>query len=381
MLRICFLIRSLDRGGAQRQLVQLARALDPNRFKVSILTFYRGGALERELEASAVDVWAIRKAGRWDTIGFLRRLHAAVYARQPHVVHGYMGIANELAWLAGRVCGARVVWGIRSTEVDFSKYDWSFGATFRAGAAISRFVDLIIYNSHAGARQYRRAGYRAKKDAIIHNGIDVNRFHHRPDDRCRVRAEWRVLPEQRLVGLVGRFDSMKAHEMFVAAAEELVDGDPEWRFVLVGDNASAYALELRRSAGVRRLGDRLIWAGARDDMPAVYSAMDCLVLASNRGEGQPNVVAEAMACERPCVVTDVGDAAFLVGDTGLVVPIGDKSGLAHACRRLMLEKPDERRRRGTAARQRVAAEFSLERLTTRTGDALEALVEERASRK
>jgi glycosyltransferase involved in cell wall biosynthesis len=270
-----------------------------------------------------------------------------------------------------------VVWGIRSTEVDFSKYDWSFGATFRAGAALSRFVDLIIYNSHAGAQQYRRAGYQPKADMVIHNGIDVNRFCNRPDGRSRIRSEWHVRPDQCVVGLVGRFDPMKAQESFLAAAGELTTANPSWRFVLIGDNAGPYALELRRSAGARILGDRLIWAGARDDMPAVYSGLDCLVLASNRGEGLPNAVAEAMACERPCVVTDVGDAAFLVGDTGFVVPIGDQRSLVHACSRLMFENPAQRRQRGAAARRRIATEFSLEHLTSRTGNAFEALVKAR----
>jgi glycosyltransferase involved in cell wall biosynthesis len=372
MIRVSFLIRSLDRGGAERQLVALARALDPARFAVTILTFYPGGGLERELEGSAVELVSLDKRGRWDVPAFLRRAHREVARRRPHVLHGYLGIANEFAWMLGRAAGARVAWGIRSSAFDPAHYDWTFRATLRAGAALSRFVDAIIYNSHAGARFYRRSGYAPRREVVIPNGIDVEGFRRDEAGRLRVRAEWGVEAGERLVGVVGRIEAMKGQTVFLDAAAMLLDADPTYRFVCVGGGVPAFVDPLRERPAARRLGERLIWAGTRSDVTAVYSALDCLVLPSF-SEGLPNVLAEAMACEVTCVTTDVGDAARVIGETGLVVPVGDAPAIAAACRRLLEEDTPGRAHRGRAARSRVETEYGLRQLVDRTSAELERL--------
>ncbi|MCC7177530.1 MAG: glycosyltransferase [Acidobacteria bacterium] len=372
MTRVAFLIRSLDRGGAERQLVELARRLPRDRFTVSVLTFYGGGALEPLLAGTGVELVSLQKAGRWDVARFLGRAWREVGRRRPHVVHGYLGVANELAWLLGRAHGARVAWGIRSASIDFSRYDWSHRASFLASARLSRFVDLIIYNSEAGAAEHRRSGYRPRSELVIPNGVDVDRFHRDEEGRLRVRAEWGAGRDEPLVGLVARVDPTKAPEVFLAAAARLHARAPGWRFVVVGEASSPYAASLRQSDAARSLGASLTWAGPRDDMPAVYSALDCLVLSSDR-EGMPNAVAEAMACETPCVTTRAGDAPELVGDTGLVVPTRDDEALADACHQMLAESSEARAARGLAARTRVVGLFSTDRLVARTAQALEAL--------
>jgi glycosyltransferase involved in cell wall biosynthesis len=372
MTRVAFLIRSLDRGGAERQLVELAVRLPRDRFAISVLTFYGGGALEPMLEGTGVELVCLDKTGRWDVARFLRRAWREVDRRRPDIIHGYLGVANELAWLLGRACGARVVWGIRSASIDFSRYDWSHRASFLASAALSRSVDLVIYNSRAGAAEHRRSGYRPRHEMVIPNGVDVQRFRRDEDGRRRLRADWGVGGKP-LIGLVARVDPTKAPEVFLAAAARLHDEAAGFHFVVVGDASSAYAAAIRESETARRLGAALTWAGPRDDMAAVYSALDCLVLSSDR-EGLPNAVAEAMACETPCVTTRAGDSPTLVGDTGLVVPTRDDRALAEACRRLMAEPAAARAERGRAARQRIVSRFSTDQLVSRTAEALEAVV-------
>ena len=365
MLRVCFLIRSLNPGGAERQLVELAKRLDPSQFSVSVLTFYSGGDLEQELAGSAVELVPLHKHGRWDLVGFLARVRAAVRARQPDIVHGYLGVANELALIAGRMCGARVVWGIRSSHLDFARYDWSYTATFRGGALLSRFVDLVIYNSTTGWRDYAAQGYRPRREIVIPNGVDLVRFRFDADGRRRVREEWDIEPAETLVGLVGRADPMKDISLFLEAAVQL-RAPGRWRFVCVGNSDTEYGRQLRASPAARELGGSLMWLRARADMPAVYSALDTLVLTSRFGEGIPNVILEAMACEVPCVTTDVGDARDIVGATGWIVPIGDAAALVAACRAAGAESPRDRATRGRAARQRIADRFSTDQLVHRT---------------
>jgi glycosyltransferase involved in cell wall biosynthesis len=151
-----------------------------------------------------------------------------------------------------------------------------------------------------------------------------------------------------------------------------------FRFVVVGDASSPYAVSIRKGEAAQRLGPALTWAGPRDDMPAVYGALDCLVLCSDR-EGMPNVVAESMACETPCVTTRAGDAATLVGDTGMVVPIRDDKALADACRRMMMEPAETRAARGRAARARIVSRFSTDQLAARTAEVLEVVAARQAT--
>jgi glycosyltransferase involved in cell wall biosynthesis len=157
--------------------------------------------------------------------------------------------------------------------------------------------------------------------------------------------------------LVARLDPIKDHPAFLLAAAIANRHRGDLRFVLVGDGPADYRAKLEAQARSYGL-ETLLWAGARSDMPAVYSALDAVCL-SSLSEGFPNVVAEAMSCDRPCVVTDVGDAAHIVGDTGVVVPAGNAVKLAHGMLALIGRAPGDPRRR-------IAEQFSTEALVTRT---------------
>lgn len=136
-------------------------------------------------------------------------------------------------------------------------------------------------------------------------------------------------------------------------------------FVCVGGGASAYRAELDAFALTQGITNRLIWTGPRLDMPAVLSALDIASSSSAFGEGFSNAIAESMACERPCVVTDVGDSARIVGEVGEVAPPRDPKALAGALAR-MLSRVDEDREIGRQARVRILSEFTVEHMVTRT---------------
>lgn len=372
MIRVLFLARSLEVGGAERQLIELARALDKERFIVYVATFYDGGALRGELErVPGVMVRSLGKHDRWDLLPFLWRLLRTAREVRPEVVYGYMDVANALALLAGWYARARVVWAVRSSNVDFGRYDWAARWTYRAAAGLSRFADLIVVNSWAGREHHVAQGFQPSRMAVVPNGIDTEMF--RPDEaaRRRVRSEWGVAAEELLVGHVGRLDPMKDHPVLLGAASRVVAQHPGVRFVCVGNGPEPYRRELAALARELGMEARLVWAGERGDMPAVYSALDLLV-SSSCGEGFPNVVGEAMACGVPCVVTDVGDSARIVGDTGIVVPPGEPGALATG----MLQALERCRDAGLRqqARECIVQEFGLERLVGRTEELLQGLL-------
>jgi glycosyltransferase involved in cell wall biosynthesis len=167
-----------------------------------------------------------------------------------------------------------------------------------------------------------------------------------------------------LIGTVGRYDPQKDHANLLQALVLLRSRNIPLRCVLVGTNLDGENQELL--AQIQRLGleKTVMLLGRRTDIPAVMSALDVHVLPSAYGEAFPNVVAEAMACETPCVVTDVGDAAYIVGDMGWVVPPRNALTLANAIEQALiaLKNPADWQQRKTAARQRIEQNFSIERM-------------------
>lgn len=374
MKQLLFLIRSLDRGGAERQLIELAKGLDKARFAVTVCTFYDGGALRPDLErVDGVKVISLHKANRWDLLPFLWRLWKTVRRVKPHIIHGYMGVANELSLLMGRAVGAKVAWGIRASNMDLSQYDWASRCSFRVGGWLSRFTDLMIVNSQAGKEHHVAHGYSGKLMIVIPNGIDIQRFRPDPAARQRVRAEWAIADDQILIGLVGRLDPMKDHPNFLKGAASLAREREETRFVCVGGGAAAYQQELQQFGNKLGLRERLVWAGARDDMPAIYNALDVASSSSSYGEGFPNVIGEAMACGVPCVVTDVGDSAWIVGKAGVVVRPKDAEALARGWKQILAFSASERAKLSILARQRITTNFTREQLMARTQQALLSL--------
>src|SRR6266446_760184 len=133
-MHLFFLIRALDHGGAERQLIELVKASDKSRFKVTVATFYDGGGLRPEIEKiEGVRVISLGKKGRWDLLPFLWRLARLVREIRPDILHGYMGIANELCSLMGWLYGGRVVWGMRQSRREPGQYGWLTRLSSRVG--------------------------------------------------------------------------------------------------------------------------------------------------------------------------------------------------------------------------------------------------------
>ncbi len=367
-MKVLFLLRALDHGGTQRQVVTLATALVATGHAVLIVSFYGGGALEAEARSAGVDVRSLAKRGRWDVLGFLRRLARLVVAERPDVLHSYLDVSNILASLMRPLIGrkARLVWGIRASDMGSSGFGWLPRVTFMVQRVLARIPDVIIANSWSGADFHVARGFSRDRIVVIPNGIDVSRFVPDPELGLRPRAEWGVPPGTALIGLVARLDPVKDHETFLRAAKLLSDVRPELRFVCVGTGIwPGYAEALRARARALGLDTRLVWAGDRADMVAVYNALNLLCLTS-AGEGFPNVVGEAMACGVPCVVTAVGDAARLVGDAGFVVPPGSPEAVADACRTLLDCSAEQKAELRARARARIAEEYGVDRLAERT---------------
>jgi glycosyltransferase involved in cell wall biosynthesis len=377
LYHLMFLNRQFGIGGAERQLIELLKYLDKEQFNISVVTFYENGSLQSEVEViPGIQLINLKKKGRYDILTFVRRLWHVVITNHPHILHGYLDSANVLALLMGRLSGAKVVWAIGASNMNPARYNWAFRLSLTLQDVLGRYADLVINNSYAGQNHFLARGFPSTKMIVIPNGIDICRLQPNMELRRYIRAEWKIAEHEKLIGVVGRLDPMKDYPNFLRAAAFLMQQRSDIRFVCVGDGPAQYREELQKLAQELGLADCVIWAGARNDIAAVYNAFDIAASSSQWGEGLPYAIAEAMACGVPCVVTDVGDLAMLVDDTGIVVPPGDPQALAAGWKSL-LEEPERLQALGAAARERIVSEFGVDVLARRTEEALSRLLMDR----
>jgi glycosyltransferase involved in cell wall biosynthesis len=255
--------------------------------------------------------------------------------------------------------------------MEMKQYGWQWQLTDRAESLLSRIPDWIICNSQAGMRHAVKMGYPQEKMSVVPNGIDRERFFPNRELGMRLREQWGVKANQKLIGMAARIDPMKDYPNFLHAASLLLQERKDISFVCVGAGPNPYIREYNELARRLNLGSHLAWAGEQTDMLSIYNALDVFVLSSAYGEGFSNAIGEAMACGVPCVATDVGDAALLIGSLGEIAPPRDPQALKQAIS-TMLNRLEEN---GTSLRsegmQRIAEQFSLDKLVSRTVDTLQ----------
>lgn len=353
-LVVFLLIRALSIGGAERQVVELANRLAGAGLSIGIITLYDKGGLEQEIDHRRIRLFSLAKRGRWDMLLPVLRLLLLLRRERPSILYAFLPAQTTLAALLQPLLPpCRLVFGLRSS-FDYRETDWLQRLVFSLETRLARRARLIIANSAAGRQAALARGMPADRLIVIGNLIDTDRF--RPDERLRQRQRdtWGIAAQSPLIGMAARLDPIKGHGTFLAAARRLHQSRPDARFVLIGSGDPWYRRHLAALAARLGLAEALIWAGASQDMPAVYNALDIATLVSDAGEGFPNAIAEAMATGVPVVASASGDAAMLIGPTGLVIPPRDPAALVQAWTALLAA---DRQQLGRLARQRISAEF------------------------
>lgn len=366
--KIVFIIRDIAYGGAQRQLVTLVKNFDQEKFDMTVLHFYSHSPLGQELKDRNIRVISLEKQGRWDLLGFCWRLIRHLQQIKPDLVHTYMGESNiMIILLKPFLPTTRIIWGIRNSQCPANAADWLGNILGKLESLLSHTVDLIIVNSHVGKKDYFNYGFPVNKMVVVSNGIDTERFKPNREIGVKVRAEWGISENQILIGLVGRIYPQKDHPNFLKAAELLCREYPNLSFVCVGTGPDQnYIQQIYHLAEDLGISNRVIWTGARGDMPAVHNALDIAVSASAFGEGFGNTIGEAMACGVLCVVTDVGDSAWIVGDAGVVIPPHNSEALAMGIKQLIELNLHQRTDLQEKARRKIVESFSVDNLVNNT---------------
>ncbi|WP_156927061.1 glycosyltransferase [Azospirillum halopraeferens] len=360
MITIAHLITGLQTGGAETMLAKLVRAMDGRRFRNVVISMTDGGSIASELAGRGVQLRSLEmKRGVADPRG-LARLVRLLRTERPDVLQTWLYHADLMGTIAGRIAGVpRIAWNLRCSDMNRPNYRWMSRNLPLLLARLSGLPDAVIVNSVAGRAVHESYGYRPRRWQLIPNGFDTERFRPRLQERAALRAELGLPRDAILIGLPARLDPMKDHCGFLAAAATLALREPSVHFVLMGAGLEAGNPAVMRMVGACGLADRVTLLGERRDMDRVLPALDVATLSSAFGEGFPNVLGEAMACGVPCVSTDVGDAAMIVGGTGVIVEPRDPVALAMGWRHMLRLGPEGRIALGADARARVLASFSL----------------------
>jgi glycosyltransferase involved in cell wall biosynthesis len=360
-MRIAHIITCLDTGGAELMLYRLARHMAPLiEQRVYSLTGY--GHVADLLREANVEVEALGIAPRRPNPLKVASLAWRLRSYRPDVVLTWLYHADLVGGIAARMAGVRsVAWNIRNSDLSAERNSPCTLRVVWALARLSRIVpSRIVTCSNAAIDSHVAVGYPRARCQLIPNGFDLDAFTPNPERRMRIREGLQVGADTPLIGCFARFDPQKNHEAFITAAGLLHAQRPDVHFVLAGrgiDSGNAALREWIRNAGIAKVTHLL---GERHDMPALNAAIDLASL-SSLGEAFPNVLCEAMACGVPCVTTDAGDSARIVGNTGLIVRAGDTRMMAAAWSRMLSLTADELRAYGRLARKRIAAHYSIQR--------------------
>lgn len=361
--RLLHVITALDVGGAERMLFQLATAPGGWADETLVVSLLPGGFHAAALRNAGVRVIELNFRGVLGPAAGVIELARIIRRFQPSMVQGWMYHGDLLAWLGLALSGRRrrtgLLWSIRCSDMDLSRYGAGLRAVVRACARLSARPDLVTVNSAAGLRAHMSLGYRPRRTDVIPNGVDVDAFKPDPDARRAVRAELGIAENVLLLAHVARVDPMKDHEGFLAAMASL----PDLHAMLIGRGTE----HLPAAPNLHRLGGRA-------DVAHLLAAADMIVSSSAFGEGFSNALAEGMACGLPAVTTEVGDAREIVGDAGLLVRSRSPQALAAAIRAIADRPADARAHLARMARARIVDNFSLTRAVERFASAYESVV-------
>ena len=365
-MKVIHVITGLENGGAEKTLFRLITSDNSN--KHIVISLSEMGVYGYKLVNFGYTVETLFMSRNHFTFKGLWKLFRLIKSEKPDIVQTWMYHADLIGGFIGKLVGVqKVFWGIRG-PYDKGRTPFPTRCVIFLCSLLSGFIpSAIVSNSRHAIRAHINAGYRADLFVCIPNGYHMSTFQS-SDSGSMIRKRLELRDEDVLLGMVARFDPYKDHATLFAALKEVKNRISNLKFVLVGSGMANDNQELVRMIDHYDLGKTVCLLGPIEDIPNVMAALEIHVL-SSAAESFPNVIAEAMAIGTPCVTTDVGDASYIVGSTGWVVPhsspLALKEGILSAVNEIKDSRNWNERRR--ACRERIASEFSIDSMVSSFG--------------
>ena len=366
-LKVLFISSGLEAGGAEGMLLRLLQRFDRELLAPEVISLTGIGEVGEKIRELGIQVHdlGMSRAGLQVPVLSLFRLRRMIKVINPAVVQTWQYHADLLGGLAARLAGIKTVsWGIRNGELPPEHSKFSTRLVRRMCSWLSYWLPKkILFNSREAQAVHARVGYDERKFEVIPNGFDLHENTLNTETRATVRRELILAEDTLLVGFFARIDPVKNHDGFLEAAVSIHGALPEVHFVLAGKNVGESNPKLLRIIEDYNLSRYVHLLGHRKDIEKLMAAIDVHVSASHT-EAFPNVIGEAMASGTPSVATDVGDSAWIIGDTGKVVPRGNMKALADGITDLLMMPTENRLDLGSKARARIGEQFEIGKVAT-----------------
>ena len=356
-MKIVLAIRSLNIGGAERQFIELVKYINKDKFDVYVVTMY-GGVLENEIKSiDGVKYFNLGKKSRYD-LSFYFKYKNLLKKIQPDVIYSFLGEMNLFSYWC-KPKRSRLIWGFRASNMNLKKYGKMSEFLFYLQKIYSKKVGKIITNSYASVEFHKSQGFFMDRAVVIHNGIDTNRFKGDESIRNRMRKKFNIKNDEVVIGIVARIDYMKGYIYLSKALKEILK-NKKIKFISVGSGDEKILNECKNI--LKDYKNQVYFVGSSKESEKFYNMFDIYVSPS-LGEGFSNSIAEAMSCEVPCVVTDVGDSKIIVGEYGEVVKSKSEKELIKGIKAILNR---DYKNLGKLARKRIIENFSIEKMVKKT---------------
>ncbi|PPR79223.1 MAG: hypothetical protein CFH01_00546 [Alphaproteobacteria bacterium MarineAlpha2_Bin1] len=355
-IKVAIIVRSLEKGGTERQVIEIASGLDQEKFKVVIISFYNKGELIELARKKNIEVIFIGKKNRYDLILFLYKFITCTHKVKPDIIHSFLDSPNIFSSIYKLLYpNSILLWGIRSSDMDLTKYTKMRTFSKFIEVSLSKFPNEIIFNSLNAIRNNDNSRYKSKY-SVIQNGIDTKIFINSEVLRNQYRNKWALDESFFIIGMVARFDPKKDHKNFIKASKIILKNRENIRFVLITN----YKKELESIINSYGMKKYFIIETNITETNKIYPAFDINTLSSAFGEGFPNAIAEGMSCGIPSTATDTGDSKEIIGDIKLISKPRDPAELASCWISIYEKNFEERIKIGLEQRNRIINNYSKE---------------------
>lgn len=366
-LRVVHIISGLNVGGAELMLLRLLSGSDRvgGDFEHRVISLTSIGEIGEKIKKIGIPIHAINLKSQLDCVPKIVKLIILMRRLMPEIVQTWMYHGDLLGGIVARLTGVpHVIWNVRNTLIPQGRWSRS-NLIVNLCAVLSRWIpDKIVCCAEAGLANHSQIGYCFNKMLVIPNGFDCRIFEYSKPKRRSVRKRLGIAKNEIVVGIVGRFDVLKDYQNFVNAADRISKLRPQARFLMVGRGVDLNNKLLASWLEKTSCYDKFILMGQSREVAAAMAAMDIYCLAS-KAEGFPNVVAEAMLMELPCVVTNVGDASLILQEFGRVVPPKDSVSLSEAVISIIDLPPEQRQAIGRNAMKSIRQRYSIDLIVER----------------
>ena len=360
-MKILHIITGLGDGGAEHTLFKICKYDLKNNH--SIISLTGKGKYFSLLKKMGIKVYCLNV--RFFSIHKFIFLIKLLRSLKPDIIQTWLVHADFLGSIAARLAGIKnILWNVRYSNIEIGKAKLTTILIIKILSILSYLIPkFILIVSKKAKKIYEVIGYNKKIFKFIPNGYDLSILKINKIQKINFRKKIKIKKNVPLIGNVARYDPQKDHLNLLNALSLIREKNTNFFCVLVGSNVDQNNIDLISVIKRLKLSNHVKLLGQHSNISKVMNGLDIHVLSSSYGEGFPNVVAESMACGTPCIVTDVGDSALIVGKTGWVVPPKNSIKLAKAIEKALYEKnTSEWNKRCNKARLRVKENYNISKM-------------------